>query len=340
MADMNDLQWLAKRRETRLNLVNKTEPQLEQPEPTLRKNEDREHPFWGEPASEETGEDGHPFWGEREGEEVEEKARTYLKPGEEAPEGTEAQEGPRGGRYYEGKPGAAKPTADVAGEAGWEDIEGTFRVGEVDISGQDLIDALGPPHWTPDEGESSKSQAMWAFKFRDGMVATVYDYKTGKSYLGEEGQDVQETTDWHIGGKDKGAAERVKSLIEAKRGGGGPAQEAPAEDAYDRISEARDGTFGRHMEDEANDIASDDDHDYWDDPDGYIQGLYDELEAEEARAYEKVEAGDFPGLNFTPGELKDFLVGHIEDAQDVLADIAEEGEEEESEEYEEALEEE
>lgn len=97
----NELQWLARRADKRVGLVGKTVPIVK----------DREHPFWGEPASEETGEDGHPFWGEPEGEEVE-KGQTYLKPGEEAPEGTEEQEGPRGGKYYETKPAAEKPAAE------------------------------------------------------------------------------------------------------------------------------------------------------------------------------------------------------------------------------------
>lgn len=93
-----DYRFMPKPRDERVDLVNKTKPIVK---------EDREHPFWGEPASEEVGEDGHPFWGEPEGEEVE-KDRTYLKPGEEAPEGTEEQSGPRGGRYYEGEPGAGE----------------------------------------------------------------------------------------------------------------------------------------------------------------------------------------------------------------------------------------
>lgn len=66
---LNDMQYLAKRQETRVDLINKTAPIIE-------------------------------------------KDRTYLKPGEDAPEGSDTETGPRGGKYYEtyehGKAGPTK----------------------------------------------------------------------------------------------------------------------------------------------------------------------------------------------------------------------------------------
>jgi len=67
--ELNDMQYLAKRQETRVDLINKTAPIIE-------------------------------------------KDRTYLKPGEDAPEGSDTETGPRGGKYYEtyehGKAGPTK----------------------------------------------------------------------------------------------------------------------------------------------------------------------------------------------------------------------------------------
>lgn len=65
---MDDLQWMAKRKDTRLDLVNKTRPVK--------------------------------------------KARTYLKPGQTAPQGSEEQEGERGGRYYESEGGGFEPSPE------------------------------------------------------------------------------------------------------------------------------------------------------------------------------------------------------------------------------------
>ena len=34
---------------------------------------------------------------------------------------------------------------------------------------------------------------------------TLYNWKNGKAYLGNEGQDIEDITDWNIGGKSKEA---------------------------------------------------------------------------------------------------------------------------------------
>jgi len=219
---------MPKPRDERVDLVGKTSPLLEQPDPTLRKGK-----RGGGRPSGTPGASVSPF------KKPVGKGRTYLGPGQTAPEGSEEQEGPRGGRYYEGEGGEPGGMLDPAAgterendptespqyrgvdepeEAVWDDIAGTGFQGDLEgFSGQDLIDILGPPHYTPEPGATSKTQAEWAFKFKDGTVATIYDYKTGKSYLGEdEGQDMEETTEWHIGGKSQKATQYIKDWIESQ----------------------------------------------------------------------------------------------------------------------------
>ena len=64
-----------------------------------------------------------PF-GEGLGEEELDKARVYLKPGEQAPEGSNVQTGPKGGQYYDemGGGGAAAGPDDQAPQQTYESV--------------------------------------------------------------------------------------------------------------------------------------------------------------------------------------------------------------------------
>jgi hypothetical protein len=60
-----------------------------------------------------------------------------------------------------------------------------------------LVTALGEPNGTSD---GYKFEAEWAVELDDGSKAYIYDYKTGRSYLGEEdGIPVEDNTSWHVG---------------------------------------------------------------------------------------------------------------------------------------------
>jgi hypothetical protein len=74
---------------------------------------------------------------------------------------------------------------------------------------EDIISALGEPL----TGDGYKVDAEWTIKFSDGLVATIYNYKTGKNYNGEDGLSVEDITDWHIGGSNKKVVDRVIELI-------------------------------------------------------------------------------------------------------------------------------
>ncbi len=86
---------------------------------------------------------------------------------------------------------------------------GTSLQGEVHISYATLVRIFGKPL----KGDGYKTQAEWVLQFKDGTVATIYDYKEGKSYLGRHGKPANKVTSWHIGGKNKKAVAHVKHAL-------------------------------------------------------------------------------------------------------------------------------
>jgi hypothetical protein len=77
---------------------------------------------------------------------------------------------------------------------------GSGLIGEIDASYEELCNLFG----APSGGDGYKTDAYWGIEFDDGVIATVYNYKDGKNYEGENGLAVEEIRDWHVGGfKDK-----------------------------------------------------------------------------------------------------------------------------------------
>lgn len=69
----------------------------------------------------------------------------------------------------------------------------------MDISYQEIVDVFGPPN---DGNDGYKTDVQWRIWTPFGM-ATIYNYKTGKNYLGDEGEQIPDIRDWHIGGVNK-----------------------------------------------------------------------------------------------------------------------------------------
>lgn len=89
------------------------------------------------------------------------------------------------------------------------DICGTSRVGVIYTDYDKLVAVFGEPNG-PTDGD--KVDAQWLGKI-DGHVFTIYNYKDGKNYLGDEGEPVERITDWHVGGRSYAAYNAVDRYL-------------------------------------------------------------------------------------------------------------------------------
>ena len=91
-------------------------------------------------------------------------------------------------------------------------VGGTFLQGYIKATYEQLVKTFGEPH-DPD-GDNYKTDVEWAFEFADGTIATLYNWKNGKNYLGEaEGLELNDIYEWHVGGNsDKAVAKLLEKL--------------------------------------------------------------------------------------------------------------------------------
>jgi len=92
-----------------------------------------------------------------------------------------------------------------------ERINNTFLQGYIETTYQRLVEVFGEPFTDYDSFDIS--DAEWAMEFDDGQIATIYNYKDGKNYLGGRGLKVENITDWHIGGRTKDVAKKVFNMV-------------------------------------------------------------------------------------------------------------------------------
>lgn len=88
-------------------------------------------------------------------------------------------------------------------------FDGTHLQGYIDTSYEVLLSVFGEP--TP--GDGHKVDAEWLLQLEDGRLATIYNYKTGRNYLGPDGLDTGDIRDWHIGGHDITVVAAVSNII-------------------------------------------------------------------------------------------------------------------------------
>ena len=95
-----------------------------------------------------------------------------------------------------------------------EDIDpnGTSLIECIHVFYDTLVQVFGKPMKGHD-----KSDAEWEIEFEDGTVATIYNYKDGKNYLGKNGMKTKDITYWHIGGHNQKAWDYVKYAIDNKK---------------------------------------------------------------------------------------------------------------------------
>ena len=91
-------------------------------------------------------------------------------------------------------------------------VGGTFLQGYIKASYDQLVKVFGEPH--DPNGDNYKTDVEWAFEFADGTVATLYNWKNGKNYLGEaEVLELDAITEWHVGGfSEKAVAKLLEKL--------------------------------------------------------------------------------------------------------------------------------
>ena len=92
--------------------------------------------------------------------------------------------------------------------------------GSIDISYSDLLRVFGKEHKRYEE-EGLKTDVAWDFEFimDDSSViyANIYNWKDGVNYLGPEGKEVEEITDWHIGGNSNQAVQLINTAIKVEK---------------------------------------------------------------------------------------------------------------------------
>ena len=92
----------------------------------------------------------------------------------------------------------------------FEDTGGTYLQGHISTTYENIISVLGKQHHNGDE---YKTDAEWNIKFEDGTIATLYNWKNGKNYCGDEGLDIEDITEWNIGGHSPRARDLLFSLL-------------------------------------------------------------------------------------------------------------------------------
>ena len=87
---------------------------------------------------------------------------------------------------------------------------GSSLKGEIEITYKELIEKLGEP--SKEWGDSYKSDCEWVLSTPEG-IATIYNWKDGRNYLGNNGLNVEDITNWHIGGHNEKVVEVIKKLF-------------------------------------------------------------------------------------------------------------------------------
>lgn len=94
------------------------------------------------------------------------------------------------------------------------DINGTFGQGTIYAEYNQIVRAFGRP---TDKFDDYKCDAEWHVRFDNGTVASIYNWKNGQNYLGEDGTPTRNITHWSIGGSSSSAVQLVKQAIQTDR---------------------------------------------------------------------------------------------------------------------------
>lgn len=90
------------------------------------------------------------------------------------------------------------------------DAKGTHGRGGVTATYEQLVELFGKPM---DKTGDYKTDAEWVLEYENGVIVTIYNWKNGKNYLGDEGFDVEEIDNWNVGGNTSDAQACVDRTI-------------------------------------------------------------------------------------------------------------------------------
>ena len=88
-------------------------------------------------------------------------------------------------------------------------VSSTSLMGYVNASYDRLIEVFGEPTYDEPSGDG-KVDVEWNLEFRDGTVATIYNWK---DYDGGLRCKSDEAYTWHIGGKSRMAVSLVEDVL-------------------------------------------------------------------------------------------------------------------------------
>lgn len=87
--------------------------------------------------------------------------------------------------------------------------DGTHLQGEIVTTYRRLCLVFG----SPKDGDGIKTDAEWTIRLADGRIATIYNWKNGKAYLGEDGTPTHMIGNWHIGGTEPSVVADITRLL-------------------------------------------------------------------------------------------------------------------------------
>ena len=93
------------------------------------------------------------------------------------------------------------------------DPSGTCLQGYIGTTYDTLVKKLGESatKWT----DNYKTDAEWFVEFKDGTIATIYNWKNGKNYLGVSGKAKEDIQEWNVGGYSHRAVELLDNALKA-----------------------------------------------------------------------------------------------------------------------------
>ena len=89
----------------------------------------------------------------------------------------------------------------------------TCLQGTINVDSDTLVRCFGEPD--PDYCDPMKTDAEWRVA-RSSLpyLISIYNWKNGKNYLGENGLPVEEITQWNIGGQKEEDVETILKAID------------------------------------------------------------------------------------------------------------------------------